>query len=152
MPLFIKPLDQYKRHSALMSQAITDNAKFLSVMTGYDNEYCKTWVRDAFRKNGSMPLDIPNITFTERQSNGDREERTVSLLRYIKDIEELGYLVSGTLTVYVPPRIKQSPFTTYIENKKKRRKAVKKEEQAAEMRKDTLKQNLFLLCRYVMMQ
>jgi hypothetical protein len=55
MPLFIKPLDQYKRHSALMSQAITDNAKFLSVMTGYDNEYCKTWVRDAFRKNGSMP-------------------------------------------------------------------------------------------------
>lgn len=142
MPLFIKPLDQYKRHSALMSQAITDNAKFLSVMTGYDNEYCKTWVRDAFRKNGSMPLDIPNITFTERQSNGDREERTVSLLRYIKDIEELGYLVSGTLTVYVPPRIKQSPFTTYIENKKKRRKAVKKEEQAAEMRKDTLKQNL----------
>lgn len=142
MSLFLKPLDQYFRHSALMQQAITDNAKFLSVMTGYDAEYCEQWVRNSFRKDGSLPLDIPKITFTERQSNGDREERTTSLLAYIRDISDLGYLVSGTLTVYLPPKVKKSPFTTYINNKKKNRKAVKKEEQAAEMRKDELKQSL----------
>lgn len=142
MSLFVKPLDKYRRHVGLVEQAIIDNARFLSIMTGFDTNYCRDWVRDNFKKTGGFPLKNPTVCHTQRTENYDRIEVRTPFLRYIDDIYKNNKLVSGALTVYHNPTEVPSPFTPWIKTKKKNRSKVKKIEQEHDMRQETHLANL----------
>jgi hypothetical protein len=137
---FTKPLEEYRRQSKLMAQYYRDNAKFISVMTGYDLEYAEKWVKKQSAAGGKLALKIPDISFAERQENYDRIERKTSILTYINEAYKRNHILTGVMTTYLPPEVLVSPFSGYINNNKKIRSAIKKKQQDAKMRGDVLQE------------
>ena len=135
---FTKPIDEYRRQDKLMAQYYRDNAKFISVMTGYDLEYADKWVREQSAKGGKLALTIPEVSYTERQENYDRIEVKGSLLQYINYAYKKRYIMTGVMTTYLPPEVLESPFTGYINYNKKIRSGIKKKQQDAKMAKNKL--------------
>lgn len=124
---FVLPTDSYKRAIDPLGQYIEQTAHYLVKMRGISKEEAVAFVRTSI-KDGTYPtVSNPKITFLERQSNGDREKKTDTLINYLYGSLKARELIAPTLTTYLNPQVKKSLLVKYIDKNIRLRSKAKKE-------------------------
>lgn len=129
---YILPDAEYKRDLNFIEGYMNDNALYLSLMTQDSFDECKQFVVEQSKPGGMFALTNPNITYLEKDDNGDRTLKQGTLLGYVQQIHRENLLVSPALTAYVPETVRESTHAKYIEEGVKGRSIAKKEMFAAE--------------------
>ncbi len=123
---FIKNNDQYVRDYNIVKKYINDSAFFIHKMKNIPIDTAKDLVKKAISKEGPAPLSNPKVLMLERSDNGDKYQKELNVLDYIKAIEDSKDTCAPTMTTYNGSHIKVSQYAKFISSKMLKRKKVKK--------------------------
>jgi len=124
---FVLETNEYKREIDPLNQYLEQSAKYLVITKGIEYGCALDFVKRVL-KDGSFPkANNPNVTYLERQENGDREKKTTKLSAYIYSSLRNEELIAPTLTTYINPKIKPSLLVQYIDKNISKRSAAKKQ-------------------------
>jgi len=123
---FVLNKSDYKRDIDLLKHYIHQTSTYLSTMTGKSFDDCKKWVIGNLSPGGKFEFIDPNITYLERQDNGDRIEKKGTLLKFINDSIEQEDLIAPNFTCYTNPNKNQSILVNFIDDNVKARSMAKK--------------------------
>ncbi|MBE0438161.1 MAG: hypothetical protein IBX57_00140 [Gammaproteobacteria bacterium] len=137
---FILTAEEYTktRDLNIVGNYIEDAALFLHKRTGKPLEQCKDYVVKVTGVNGKYRLQDPDVLSLTKHTPGNREKEVIPFSLYLKEVVEGDMVISPTMAVYVPAKVKVSILSEFIDNNIKRRSKSKKEMFAAKMRHDEL--------------
>lgn len=122
---FILNDEEYTRNIDSISSYIEQQAFYISTMTGKDNATTRKWLIDRM-KDETVGLKDPMVNLLSREGKIDRYKKQMSFSNYINSVAALDYPMMPTFTVYLPKRVKESLYSSFIVDKKKGRKKHKK--------------------------
>lgn len=125
MSVFTKSSELYTRNIDIVSGYIEQNAHYLSIQTGDPYEVCYDFVKRSISPDGEFSLKDPQVLFLERAGRGDRKLTTSSLLEYVNFVDKNNYIISPSMTVYLPRHVKPSLLAEWIDMNLKLRKKFK---------------------------
>ncbi len=139
MNTFLRPLEYYTRDIDAVAGYMQQTALYLNKMTGKPIRTCTDWLQKEFGPGGRFEFKAPiaNITVRDPQS-GDRRPAQCDLKLLFDKIIENDLITSPSLTVYLPPHVKRSLLSQFIDINIKKRGVVKEEMFAAEAAGDEL--------------
>lgn len=130
---FVLPSSSYKRDINPLRDYVEATSAYLHQMTGKPLEECTVFVKTEMRPGGQFEYKDPQITYLERDENGDRSQKTGTLGTYLNESIRNRELIAPTLTTYLPPTVKKSLLVDYIDANVKARGVAKKAKFKAEM-------------------
>lgn len=139
---FVLEKNEYKRDLNIVSHYIEQATNYLSIVTGKSVEECKNWVVSNLKPGGKFEFKDPKIVYLERLDNGDRIEKSGTMLEFIQSSISDQDLIAPNLTCYISPKINQSLLVNFIDDNVKARSAAKKAMFAAEQAGDKHTQTL----------
>lgn len=119
---FSLPLDKYVRNYDILSYYKELMTVGLQHLTELSDSEIMTIVDDIVAK-GDYDRFVCEFAF--RGKNGDRTMKKCTLLEYINNVERQGYLMSPTMTTYLPHTTKASLIPKIIEEDQGRRSKAK---------------------------
>ena len=109
--VFKRPTDEYKLTLKPIDNYIEQSANYLVIKQGLEkNDAIKT-VKRLMRKNG---VKDPEITYRQREDNGDRNFKTNTLNNYINEVIENGEILTPTFTVNMHPSKQRSLHADFL--------------------------------------
>lgn len=133
---FVWTEESYKRDIHPVKHYLDQAAWHLHLQTGKPYDDCVAFVRKTIKDKSLGNIRYPTVRYLERQDNGDREPRELSLVGYIQEIIRNEEIMAPTMTTYIATKKEQSVYADFIlENIAKRNKA-KHAKFEAEMRGD----------------
>lgn len=140
---FIHDTSQYTRQLQLPSYYRQDCRWLLAAWTKADPDYIQEWVTDQLKPGAKFEFNDREVTYLARKENGDREKRTTTLWKYIKDSIDKKEIIAPTLTTYCSPDEQESLLGQYVNTKIRVRKVAKKNKKKAEVDKNVFLQNFY---------
>lgn len=133
MNTFLRPIEFYTREIDVIAGYMEQTALYLHKMTKKPLRVCTDWLEKEFGPGGRFEFNAPlaNITVRDPES-GDRRPAQCKLDILFEKIIENKLITSPSLTVYLPPHIKRSLLSQFIDMNIHKRGVVKKEMFAAE--------------------
>ena len=135
---FLLPVEAYQRSINPVRDWIKQTALYASKMTGKPYQACVEHLTKKLR-DGSIPIQDPQVVYFERGDNGDKEKQITTLNRYIQAVLKDGEILAPTFTSYLPPSVKQSFIVEYLDLNVADRKKYKKLSQKYEQEGDVAK-------------
>ena len=123
---FIPKADTYQRKITPIQDYIEQAATFLSREKNISFGEAKEYVRKMTMGKEYPGVRFPNIHYLQREENGDRVPRCVSLINYMKDALRNHEIIAPTLTTYLPENVKESILVRYVDGNIKKRSMSKK--------------------------
>ena len=130
--VFLKPLEYYQRRIDPVGQYVDQSAFYLSKMSGKDITTCKNYIIQGLKTKKFQGAQDPIVEHFERNDNGDREKKQLSLTQYIGNTVREGQILVPTFTTYKPTSEERSLLSEFIGRNVKRRATAKHEAAAAE--------------------
>lgn len=122
---FLLPDEEYTRNIDSISSYIEQQAFYISTLRDKPYEQVRTWLFDRM-KDESTGLKDPMVNLLSRENSIDRFRTKRTLSSYIGSVAQLDYPMMPTFTVYQPRRVRESLYSSFIEDKKAGRKKHKK--------------------------
>ena len=139
---FIKPVEEYKRESDLLSYYVDAASNYLTISTGKPLEECRTFVKDNLKPGGLFPFKDPKVQYLDREENGDRVRKETTLNRYLRSSVQENEIIAPTFTTYVSAEKDRSLLSIYIETNVAKRDVAKIAYFKAKAEKNTLLENV----------
>lgn len=121
---FVWTEDSYQRDIHPVKHYLDQAAHHLQLQTGKPYGQCMEFVRSTIKNKSLGKIKYPVVKYLERQENGDREPRELSLTNYIQEIIRNEEIMAPTMTTYIATKKERSVYADFIlENIAKRNKA-----------------------------
>lgn len=133
---FVWTVDSYKRDIHPVKHYIDQGAWHLHLQTKRPYEECLNYVRSVIKERKLGNIRNPIVKFLERQENGDREPREITLTGYIQEIIRNEEIMAPTMTTYIATKKQQSVYADFILENIRLRNVAKHAKFEAEMRGD----------------
>lgn len=129
---FRRDLSEYERNIDIINGYMEQAQLYLQYMTGKDPETVKTWLKKEFSKGGRFEIKPPKVNITLRDpETGDRKASSTDMAKLLTVIDKKELIISPSMTVYLPPKIKKSLLSIFIDANIKARGKIKDEMFAA---------------------
>lgn len=149
---FLFELDEYQRNTDLLPAYIEQAVNYIVTMRGKSYEWAKEFVLRNMAPGGKAELKDREVFYLARGKNGDRQQRTGTLLEYWKYVREHNLIMVPTMTVYLNPSQRRSYLAEYIDINIKKRKHHKKlmfkAKQAGDKQRENFEDNNQSTCKY----
>lgn len=132
---FILNDEEYTRNIDTISSYIEQQTHYISTVSGKPDALVRKWLIDRM-KDENTGLKDPMVNLLSREGSIDRYKKQMKFSHYIKSVADLDYPMMPTFTVYLPKRVKESLYSSFIIDKKRGRKKHKKLMFTAIMNKD----------------
>lgn len=123
---FIKPVEDYNRQFDIVPEYLESHALYLSAMTGDSLEQCLEFVKAQSREGGKFPLNNPKCLIVDKDPQGDRSAKEVTLMGFINRVVKQDLRLSPSLAAYMPETVREAAHSLYIkegvDNRSKTRK------------------------------
>lgn len=143
MSKFLRPSADYVREIDVIGGYFEQAALYLHRSTGKPLAVVEEWLKVQFAKGGRFELIPPTVQITIRDpETGDRRASSTNVARLLKLVAEKKLIISPSMTIYLPPSVKRSLLSEFIDENITKRGKVKKEMLAAKAAGNhTLEQN-----------
>lgn len=137
MATFINPfvLDnaEYKRKVDLLHDYVENQTLYLSMVNDVDSCIARQFVKESMQAGNVNQIRDPRTLVLQQRKRGNREKEETTLLGFLGEIKDNGYLVSPSLAVYKQPddvKSKLGDFTDFnVSERNKFKKRMKKAKQ-----------------------
>lgn len=116
---------EYTRNIDTISSYITQQTYYISTVTGKPVKTVRDWLI-AKMKDEHKGLKDPSVNLLSREGSIDRYKKQMKYSDYVNSVAKLDYPMMPTFTVYLPKRVKESLYSSFIGDKKAGRKKHKK--------------------------
>lgn len=133
MSTFLRDDDDYVRNINVIKEYFEQLTIYLTMITGKDEASVREWIRKTFGPGGKFELNTPmaNITVRDKET-GDRQRARINMAKLFEVAEKHRLIISPSMTFYIPPDIKRSLLSIFIDQNIQKRAKVKKEMQVAQ--------------------
>lgn len=133
MSVFLRSDDEYVRNVNVLKEYFEQTSLYLQIMTGKSADEVKDWIRTQFAEGGKFNITSPtaNITVRDKES-GDRKTAKIPMDKLFKVLQDNKLIVSPSMTFYLPPHVKRSLLSEFLDENIQKRGKVKKEMLAAQ--------------------
>jgi len=121
--IFKRANTAYDIHLSPVSEYFKQSTSYISKMTGMSDELANKWVKKALK---TFKLKNPEVTYNEKQENGDMEVSSCKLTDYIKNVLASGDVVVPSFTTYMHPSKEKSLHADFLSINIAARKSDKK--------------------------
>lgn len=136
---FLRSDDEYIREVNVIRGYFDQLAFYMHKVTKQPMTVVRAWIKKEFAAGGRFEYKSPMATVTVRdKESGDRHETRVSMAKLFNVIEKNRLIVSPSFTCYLPPDVKRSLLSIFIDENIQKRAKVKKEMQAAQAAGDAI--------------
>jgi hypothetical protein len=111
---FVLPADRYGRDIDVLGHYVRQAVSYLATMTGASPGECLKFVQSNLQPGGSFPFVDPEVTYLQRNENGDRELKTDTLQTFLRVAVSQRELIAPTFTTYLHPQVRESLLTGFI--------------------------------------
>lgn len=133
MTVFLNDVDDYKRDIDVEAGYLRQTSILLQRLHDLPKEYVDEWLRNKFKKGGEFYVESPIADVNIRDvDTGDRINKRIPLRSILKLVRDKDLIISPSMTIYLPPHIKRSLLSQFIEELITRRAIVKGEMFAAQ--------------------
>lgn len=129
---FVLQTTDYRRNIDMFSYATEQYALYLQIMTGDPYEKCLAFVKQAFSKDGRFQRNAPQVLVLSRHTEANREKEVIDFDDLLKDVVTKDRIMSPSMAVYHPPKVKRSIVAMFIRENVGLRGKAKKEMFAAD--------------------
>ena len=129
---FVLQTSDYRRNIDMFSYATEQYALYLQIMTGDPYEKCLAFVKQAFSKDGRFQRNAPQVLVLSRHTEANREKEVIDFDDLLKDVVTKDRIMSPSMAVYHPPKVKRSIVAMFIRENVGLRGKAKKEMFAAD--------------------
>lgn len=128
---FLLEPDQYRRSLDPIGDWVRQSALYASRMLGKPYEQCLTHLRKKLKTKEIKPFN-PTVVYYQREENGDKYKKTISLYGYIQDVLQNKEILAPTFTTYLHPSVRSSLIVDFMDDNVRLRTKFKKMSQAYE--------------------
>lgn len=122
---FLLSDEEYTRNIDSISSYLEQQAFYISTIKDKPYEQVHRWLFEKM-KDADTGLKDPGVNYLSRENSIDRYRTKTTLSAYINSVAKLDYPLMPTFTVYLPKRVKESLYSSFIGDKKAGRKKHKK--------------------------
>ncbi len=137
---FVLETSQYKRKLSFLRTYVEDISTAISISESVPIEEARSFVKKELAPGGMFEFKDPEITYTDREENGDRHEKRGTMLQYLLESIQNEEIIAATFTTYLSPKVMPSLLVEYIDENVAIRSKAKKAMFAAEMAGDKAEQ------------
>lgn len=130
---FVLEKTDYKRDIDIFRHYVDDASMYLHISTKKPLDDCRKFVLHSLRPGQKFEFKDPSVTYLERQSNGDRSQKTTTMSKYIGESVQNKQLIAPTFTTYLSPEKNKSLLVDYVDENVAKRGLAKKAMFAAKM-------------------
>jgi hypothetical protein len=128
MSTFLRPINEYKREINVIDGYMEQTAIYLHKSTGKPMEVVREWLKKEFKKGGRFEFKAPIANVNVRDpETGDRRATRVDMATLLRTVHDKNIINSPSLTFYLPPSVKRSVLSIFIDENIAKRAAVKQE-------------------------
>jgi len=125
--IFLKDNDFYKRDINPLKQYTEQSAFYLSKMTNKSIDECSEFIISGIKSHTLPNIKDPDVTFYERNDNGDKHKTECKLSNYISSVIKNDEILVPTFTTYLSSKVKESLLVEFVDHNAKVRSIAKKE-------------------------
>lgn len=112
---FVLEKEEYQRNLKLLRHYVEDTTLALMLSSGDPEDVCRKFVIEGLKPGGIFEFNDPEIVYLERQENGDRIEKTGTMMAYLQESLQNKEIIASTFTTYLPPETKLSLLVEFID-------------------------------------
>ncbi|WBF04822.1 hypothetical protein [Erwinia phage vB_Ea277G] len=135
---FNRTAEQYSRDLDIRRAYVEQTAIYLSKSTGVEMDECRVFVIQELQSQMKDPL----VCVLERDEEGDRSKKAYPFTQYLDYVIKNRYYIAPTLSVVLPPWIRESKLSKYIKGNLADRNEEKHKQMIAKNRGDAFKATL----------
>ncbi len=136
MNLFSLSASEYRNQRSermdIMQGFREQNALYISRMRNIPYDTALDFIDDNLGEGKRFNIDSPKILFAHSPTRGNKELAETTLWEYAKDVLDKDFILTPSLTSYVPPEILESPITPFLIEQRANRDVLKEKERDAE--------------------
>lgn len=114
MSIFVRDIDEYQRDFDIQESYYRQTALGLARKFNRPFEECLDYVKTVTSSDALLGFEDPPMKYIGRDDNGDRQFMVTSFLKFLNTVEKNDLIMSPSMTVYLPPKVKRSLSAKYI--------------------------------------
>lgn len=136
--VFLRERAHYQRKINPVEAYVEQMTVYLQAQTNTPPEECRAFILKAFKQKLFSKIQDPEVTYYEREDNGDRFIQRIPLSKYFRAVTENNEILAPSFTSYLHPSVKKSILSKYTFRNVKLRSKAKSEAFIAKNKNDMI--------------